>query len=96
MAFTIATINIIDNIIFIQVGKIRLNPNNVILEKYNLKANITTNGTLLKDKLDIINNSKSVRQINISLHSSTQNELFGKQYLKDIFESVEKLENYGI
>ncbi len=64
-----------------------------ILEKYNLKANITTNGTLLKDKLDIINNSKSVRQINISLHSSTQNELFGKQYLKDIFESVEKLEN---
>lgn len=64
-----------------------------ILEKYNLKTNITTNGTLLKDKLDIIKNSKSVRQINISLHSSTQNKLFGKQYLKDIFESVEKLEN---
>lgn len=64
-----------------------------ILEKYNLKANITTNGTLLKDKLDIIKKSKSVRQINISLHSSTQNELFGKQYLKDVFESVEKLEN---
>lgn len=64
-----------------------------ILEKYNLKVNITTNGTLLKDKLNIIKNSKSVRQINISLHSSTQNKLFGKQYLKDIFESVEKLEN---
>ena len=64
-----------------------------ILEKYNLKTNITTNGTLLKDKLDIIKNSKSVRQINISLHSSTQNKLFGKQYLKDIFESVEKQEN---
>lgn len=64
-----------------------------ILEKYNLKANITTNGTLLKDKLDIIKKSESVRQINISLHSSTQNELFGKQYLKDVFESVEKLEN---
>lgn len=64
-----------------------------ILEKYNLKANITTNGVLLKDKLNIIKNSKAVRQINISLHSSTQNDLFSKQYLKDIFESVEKLQN---
>lgn len=64
-----------------------------ILDKYNLKANITTNGTLLKDKLDIIKNSKAVRQINISLHSSTQNELFSKQYLKDIFESIEELQN---
>ena len=59
-----------------------------ILEKYNLKANITTNGTLLKDKLLIIEKTKAVRQINISLHSSTQNELLSKQYLKDIFESV--------
>lgn len=64
-----------------------------MLEKYNLKVNITTNGTLLKDKLNVIKNSKAVRQINISLHSSMQNELFNKQYLKDIFESVEKLEN---
>lgn len=64
-----------------------------ILEKYNLKANITTNGTLLKDKLETIKYSKAVRQINISLHSSTQNEFFNKQYLKDIFESVEELEN---
>ena len=64
-----------------------------ILEKYNLKANITTNGTLLKDKAKIIEKSKTVRQINISLHSSTQNELFSKHYLKDIFESVEQLQN---
>ena len=64
-----------------------------ILEKYNLKANITTNGTLLKDKLLIIEKTKAVRQINISLHSSTQNELLSKQYLKDIFESVEKMQN---
>lgn len=64
-----------------------------ILEKYNLKANITTNGTLLKDKLLIIEKTKVVRQINISLHSSTQNELFSKQYLKDVFESVEKMQN---
>ena len=36
------------------------------LEKYNLKANITTNGTLIKEKLKIIKNSKAVRQINFS------------------------------
>ena len=28
-----------------------------ILEKYNLKANITTNGTLIKDKLEILKKS---------------------------------------
>ena len=65
-----------------------------ILEKYGLKANITTNGTLIKEKVEIIKNSKAVRQINISLHSATQNECIDKQkYLKDIFESVEQLEN---
>ena len=64
-----------------------------ILEKYNLKTNITTNGTLIKEKLDIINKSKAVRQINFSLHSITQNKLFDKKYLKDIFESVDKLNN---
>ena len=64
-----------------------------ILEKYNLKANITTNGTLIKDKLGIIKNSKAVRQINFSIHSITQNEKINKQYLQDIFESVEQLSN---
>lgn len=64
-----------------------------ILEKYNLKANITTNGTLLKNKLDIIKNSKSIRQINISLHSITQNDITYNEYLKNVFESVEELKN---
>jgi radical SAM protein with 4Fe4S-binding SPASM domain len=36
---------------------------------YGLKVNLTTNGHLLDQKLDIINNAKSIRQINISLHS---------------------------
>lgn len=67
-----------------------------ILEKYNLKANITTNGTLIKNKLNIIKNSKAVRQINFSIHSITQNEKEMKQYLQDIFESVEQLENVFI
>ena len=64
-----------------------------ILEKYNLKANITTNGTLIKEKLEIIKNSKAVRQINFSLHSSTQNEDFSNKYLQNIFESVNELKD---
>ena len=64
-----------------------------ILEKYNLKANITTNGTLIKDKLEIIKSSKAIRQINFSIHSITQNENLNKQYILDIFQSAEKLEN---
>ena len=64
-----------------------------ILDKYNLKTNITTNGTLIKEKLEIIKKSKAVRQINFSIHSITQNENLNNQYLQDIFESVEKLED---
>ena len=64
-----------------------------VLEKYNLKANITTNGTLVKEKLEILKKSKAVRQINFSLHSSTQNEDFSNKYLQNIFESVEELED---
>jgi organic radical activating enzyme len=57
-----------------------------ILEKYNLKANITTNGTLIKDKLEVIKDSNSVRQINFSIHSMEQNENLNKQYLTNIFK----------
>jgi len=67
-----------------------------VLEKYNLKANITTNGTLIKDKLDVLKNSKAVRQINFSLHSITQNKLFDEEYLKNIFDSVEELKDVMI
>ena len=64
-----------------------------ILEKYDMKANITTNGTLIKQKLEIIKKSKAIRQINFSIHSVTQNKIQEKQYLQDIFESVEQLED---
>lgn len=64
-----------------------------ILEKYNLKTNITTNGTLIKEKLDILKNSKSVRQINFSIHSITQNKILNEKYLNNIFESVDNLDN---
>ena len=64
-----------------------------ILEKYELKANMTTNGTLIKEKLEILKKSKAVRQINFSIHSINQNEKLNTQYIQDILESVEKLEN---
>jgi len=64
-----------------------------ILERYNLKANITTNGTLIKQRFEILKKSKSVRQINFSIHSILQNGELNKKYLEDIFESVEQLEN---
>ena len=64
-----------------------------ILEKYNLKANITTNGTLIKRNLEILKKSKALRQINFSIHSIMQNKSLNKQYLLDIFESAEKLEH---
>ena len=64
-----------------------------VLEKYNLKANITTNGTLIKEKLKILKNSKAVRQINFSIHSIMQNDRLNKHYLQDIFDSVKELKN---
>ena len=54
--------------------------------KYNKHVNITTNGTLLKEKIDILNH-KAVRQINISLHSENNKE----NYLDDIYNVVENL-----
>ena len=42
-----------------------------ICEKANIMVNMTTNGTLLKQKADILLSSK-IRQINISLHSFPQ------------------------
>lgn len=67
-----------------------------ILDKYHLNASITTNGTLLKDKLDILLSSPAVKQINISLHSLAQNNLDYDKYLNDIFLSTKKLKNITI
>ena len=68
-----------------------------IIDKYNLKTNITTNGTLLKKNLSIIKNSNAVRQLNLSLHSCLENNNIDvKEYLNNIYECVEQLENTDI
>lgn len=46
--------------------------------------NITTNGTLLKQRQNILANSKCIRQLNISLHS--ENEI--STYFEDIFSAI--------
>lgn len=55
--------------------------------KYDLFVNITTNGTLIKEKIDILINHKAIRQINISLHS------LDKKYLPHIIELIKKNQN---
>lgn len=43
-----------------------------ICDKYKIKVNITTNGTYLLKQQEIIANSTSIRQINISIHSISE------------------------
>lgn len=58
-----------------------------IIAKNNLQVNITTNGRLLKDKLNIIN-SKKIRQMNISLHSFNNID-----EIEDLLNIVDKINN---
>ena len=58
-----------------------------LCKKYDKKVTITTNGTLLKEKKNILLNCDAIRQINISLHCEHNKET----YFEDIFESVEEL-----
>lgn len=64
-----------------------------IINKYGLKVNITTNGTLIKENIHLIKNIDSIRQINFSIHSFTQNNMLDKEYLYNIFKSTEELKN---
>lgn len=67
-----------------------------ISEKNGILVNLTTNGTLLYENIDILKESNALRQINISLHSMNKNK--GKpiktieKYMEDIFKGVEILE----
>lgn len=80
-----------DYIYFHLMGEPLLNPN---LEKFldlayenNLKVNITTNGTLLPKVKEILINSKSLRQVNISLHSFEANENVNfYEYINNVLE----------
>ena len=66
-----------------------------ICDRNNVFVNITTNGTLLLEKVDTLSKSSSLRQINISLHSinKSKSEFLKtqEQYLEDIFKATEIL-----
>lgn len=51
-----------------------------ICDEAKIQVNITTNGTLLKNKFEILNNHNCIRQLNISLHSENN--------VSNYFESV--------
>lgn len=52
-----------------------------------LKVNITTNGTLLKKNQELLLRHKAIRQVNISLHSfSEQDDLNNGDYVKNAVE----------
>lgn len=58
-----------------------------LINDYNLNVRITTNGTLLKEKVEILKKFNNIKQINISLHSENNK----KDYFQDIFNSCNKL-----
>lgn len=59
-----------------------------LCQKYKKQVNITTNGTLLKDKQQELLHP-AVRQMNISLHSENEKE----NYLEEVFQSVDSLKD---
>ncbi len=81
-------------------GEPLLHPNlfEILNVAYNkkLQVNITTNGTLLDKQLDVLSNSKSLRQINISLHSIGQNkriDIEKEKYLNTAIMCANKIHN---
>ena len=58
-----------------------------LAEKYELKVNLTTNGTLFPKLVDKLKACNSLRKINFSLHCEQDNP----NYLSEIFKNVEKL-----
>ena len=67
----------------------KLNEILLLTKKYNFNVRITTNGTLLKEKVKILNNFDNIKQINISLHSENKKN----KYFENIFNTCELLSN---
>lgn len=72
-------------------GEPLLHPNLIdflhLAEKYNLKVNLTTNGTLFPKMVNKLKEAKSLKKINFSLHSENNYD----NYLENIFSNVELL-----
>lgn len=53
-----------------------------ICDDNNIFVNITTNGTILKERKNLLLNHKSIRQINVSLHSENNKD----NYFEEVFD----------
>jgi radical SAM protein with 4Fe4S-binding SPASM domain len=62
-----------------------------ICYKANIKVNITTNAILLGKKADILANSKSLRQLNLSIHALMQNGLNIEENTLNTLRAVDKI-----
>lgn len=63
-----------------------------LAKNYHLKVNLTTNGTLFKEKAKELGNCTNLNKINFSLHSENNNE----NYFKDIFDNIKYLNNITV
>lgn len=72
-------------------GEPLLNPNVIdmikLCEEYNIKVNLTTNGTLFPQLVEQLKECKNLNKINFSLHSENNYT----DYCENIFKSVDKL-----
>ena len=62
-------------------------------DRYGYRVNITTNGTLIRDQADTLENSKALRQVNFSLHSQEDvvDEAVLVKYLDELFLFTERV-----
>lgn len=63
-----------------------------LAKNYHLKVNLTTNGTLFKEKAKELGNCTNLNKINFSLHSENNNE----NYFKDIFDNIKYLNSITV
>lgn len=66
-----------------------------VCEENSLKVNITTNGTLLSEKKDILLFSSALRQLNVSVHSFEDKKL-QQSYLENAVEFSKILAEKGV
>lgn len=56
-----------------------------------IQVNITTNAILLEKNIEVLANSKALRQINLSMHALIQNDLEIKENVKRLIQTVCKI-----
>lgn len=67
-----------------------------VASEYNLPVNITTNGTIIRDKSDMLLTHRAVRKVNISVHSlEGANIDQSEAYLRDIADFGIKCAEHG-